>query len=90
MYRWGAVVIVTPPGVSPTSVGSAWVEDQAGSSRVWLYWRTAAQSAVGACVCGGVKWNPLTGQSPSLPTQNSGGEGEQTKSQGEEGWVGLL
>lgn len=30
----GVVAIVTAPGVHPTRVGSAWVEDQAGSRGV--------------------------------------------------------
>lgn len=88
--RWGAVAIVTVPGVYPTSVGSAWVEDGAGSRGVQLQRRRAAHSTVGTCVCvcGGVKWNPLAGQSSSLSTRSSGG-GRRTKSPKREGagWV---
>lgn len=37
----GAVAIATAPGVHPTSVGSARVEDQAGSRGVWWHGRRA-------------------------------------------------
>lgn len=61
--RWGAVAIVTPPGVYPTSVGSARVEDHARSRGVWQHRRTVAESTVGG------KWYSLAG--PVIITPNT-------------------
>ena len=81
----GAVAIVTPPGVYPTSVGSARVEDHAGSRGVWQNRRTAAQSAVGG------EWYSLAGPviiTPNTEQQRGVGRSRQNPN-GEKGWVGV-
>ena len=96
MCRWGAVAIVTVPGVYPTSVGSAWVEDGAGSKGVQLQRRRAAHSTVGTCVCVCVcvcVWRSKVESSGwpviiTFNTEQRRGE-ENKKSQERGGWVGL-